>query len=113
MAVLVAVGAGGALLFPSLVLLFRLVLGGHLHAGGAAPAAPPGGRELVAASASGLLGRAAVACLIAGIGLLTIAEGPWPHAFGVVALLGFVVLGFFAAVPALLEPEEPAGGRPA
>jgi cytochrome bd ubiquinol oxidase subunit II len=107
------VGAGGALLFPSLALLFGLTLGGHLQPGAGATAAPPGGRDLVAASRAGVLGRAAVACLIAGIGLLTIAEGSWPHAVGVVALLGFVVLGFFAAVPALLEPGQGAGGRPA
>jgi cytochrome bd ubiquinol oxidase subunit II len=111
-AVLVAVGAGGALLFPSLALLFGLTLGGHLQPGAGASPAPPGGRGLLAASRAGMLGRAAVACLIAGIGLLTIAEGSWPHAVGVVALLGFLVLGFLAAVPGLLEPGQAAGGRP-
>jgi len=95
-AVVVAVIAGGALLFPSLGLLFGLLLRGHLdrEPGAAQPVAE--GRAILAASAPGLLGRAAAACLVAGIGFLTIAEQPWAHALGVAALLAFVVLGFFA-----------------
>ena len=61
------------------------------------------------AAAPGLLGRVAAACLVAGFGLLTVAEAGWAHALGVVALFGFLVIGFAGAVPALLE-DEPAGG---
>jgi cytochrome bd ubiquinol oxidase subunit II len=96
-AVIVAVLAGGAILFPSLALLFRLVLGGRLGYGGGVAAAP---REAAAAAlAHGLLARVAAALLVAGFGLLTVAEAGVAHAFGVVALLAFVVVGFFAAVP--------------
>jgi cytochrome d ubiquinol oxidase subunit II len=97
-AVIVAVLGGGAILFPSLLLLFRLTLGGRLGHGEPAPAAR---REAMLTLREGLLARAALACLVAGFGLLTVAEGALPHAFGVVALLAFVVLGFFASAPAL------------
>jgi cytochrome d ubiquinol oxidase subunit II len=97
-AVIVAVLAGGAILFPSLGLLFRLVLGGRLGHGAEEPASAP--RPTAAAAlAHGLLGRVAAALLVAGFGLLTVAEAGIAHAFGVVALLAFVVVGFLAAVP--------------
>ena len=46
--------------------------------------------------------RAAGACLIAGFGLLTVLDAGWAHALGVLALLGFIVLGFLACLPAEL-----------
>jgi cytochrome bd ubiquinol oxidase subunit II len=98
-AVIVAVLAGGAILFPSLALLFRLVLGGRLGYGGE-PAPAPTPRTVAAAARPGLLARVAAACAVAGFGLLTVAEAGWAHGFGVVALLAFIVLGFLAAVPA-------------
>jgi cytochrome d ubiquinol oxidase subunit II len=97
-AVVVAVLGGGAILFPSLALLFRLVLGGRVGYGGETTAAAP--RDVAAAAlAHGLMARVAVALLVVGFGLLTVAETGWAHAFGVVALLGFVATGFIAAVP--------------
>jgi hypothetical protein len=51
------------------------------------------------ASAPGLLGPVAVACLIAGVGLTTIAEAAWAHDIGVTSLLGFIALAFPAALP--------------
>ena len=103
-AVIIAVLAGGAIVFPSLALLFRLTLGGTLRGGGAdaAEAAAPGARALLSASRQGLLVRAAGACLIAGFGLLTVLDAGWAHALGVAALLGFVLLGFLACLPAEL-----------
>ncbi|WP_231379283.1 cytochrome d ubiquinol oxidase subunit II [Candidatus Solirubrobacter pratensis] len=98
-AVIVAVLGGGAILFPSLVLLFRLTLGGMLGHGEPADLAP--GRGVAVAFREGLLARAAVALLIAGFGLLTVAGGAVPHALGVASLLAFVVTGFLAAAPAL------------
>src|SRR5262249_34863749 len=62
-AVIVAVLAGGAILFPSLALLFRLVLRGRLGYGGEAPEAPV--RAATAALRPGLLARVAGACLVA------------------------------------------------
>ncbi len=101
-AVVVAVLAGAVILFPSLALLFRLVLRGALdHAEAGASRPPPVGR-LLSASAPGLLARAAAACLLAGFGFLTIAEAGWAHAIGVLVLLGFIACGFLADVPAQL-----------
>jgi cytochrome d ubiquinol oxidase subunit II len=98
-AVIVAVLGGGAILFPSLALLFRLVLGGRLGHAEPAPA-PAVRRELVAAALPALPARAAGACLLAGVVLLNVAAAAWAHALGVVALFAFVVLGFLAAAPA-------------
>jgi cytochrome d ubiquinol oxidase subunit II len=100
-AVIVAVLAGGAILFPSLVLLFRLTLGGRLGSGGE-PHAPPA-RQAAVAFREGLLARVAVACAVAGFGFLTVAEGSWTHAIGIVALLALIVTGFLAAVPKLAQ----------
>jgi hypothetical protein len=49
--------------------------------------------------------RVAIALLIVGFGLLNVAEASWAHAIGVVCLLGAVVVGFLAVVPAWLAPE--------
>jgi cytochrome d ubiquinol oxidase subunit II len=110
-AVLVAVAVGAVVLFPSLALLFRLALGGHLGPGEAGPEAPAPRPGVLRASRPGLLGRIAAGCLIAGVGFLNVADAGWALAIGVVALGAFVVLGFFAAVPALVAPprDEPAG----
>lgn len=107
--VLIAVIAGATILFPSLALLFRLVLQGRLDHGAPNAEGSPGAAEhrselgqLLTASAEGLLVRAASACLLAGFGFLTVAEAGWAHAIGLVALLGFVICGFLAVVPAQL-----------
>ena len=100
-AVVVAVLGGGAIVFPSLALLFRLTLAGRLGYGAVASTAPqPVGRPQ---GRSALLLRTAAACLIAGLGLLNVADASWAHAVGVTALFGFVVAGFLALAPA----EEP------
>ena len=107
-AVVVAVVAGGLVLFPSLALLLRLTLGGalghHEEEGTAAAPAPTAAAALVPVAAP-TAARVAGAFLVAGVGLLTVAEAGWAHALGVVALLGFVVAGFLAAAPALLDAD--------
>jgi hypothetical protein len=45
-------------------------------------------------------GRLAAASLVAGIGLLTVADAPAAHAVGIVFFLLFVAFGFRAALPA-------------
>jgi cytochrome d ubiquinol oxidase subunit II len=100
--VTVAVLGGALILFPSLGLLFRLVLGGRLDRDAARDARRDPGPATAAALLSpslapGLLARAAGACLLAGFGFLTIAEAGWAHAIGVVALFGFMVCGVAAA----------------
>ena len=98
-AVVVAVLGGGAIVFPSLALLFRLTLAGRFDQRGPAQAPPIAlGRAEEASPA--LPARMAVACLIVGFGLLTVANAAWAHAIGVTALLAFVVAGFLALVPA-------------
>jgi cytochrome d ubiquinol oxidase subunit II len=111
--VIVAVLGGGLILFPSLTLLFRLVLRGHLDYGEDANGAPAlaasdggGLTQLLAVSSSGLLTRVAGACLLIGFGALTVAEAGWAHAVGVVALLGFICVGFLAIVPAQMAEHE-------
>jgi cytochrome d ubiquinol oxidase subunit II len=105
---IVAVLAGGALLFPALALLFRLTLGGHLH-----PVTDEQARAEVGTSPArpsplrpGMGARAAVALLIVGVGLLNAAEAPWAHAIGVASLFGFIIVGFAAIVPPALAADS-------
>jgi hypothetical protein len=58
-----------------------------------------------------VLGRVAVACLIAGIGLLNLADAASAHAVGVVCLLGFTVTAFLALIPEALGPVDERGAR--
>ena len=116
--VVIAVLAGATILFPSLALLFRLVLGGRLDHGHDEDERPlAAAASVLDASRTGLLARIAGACLLAGFGFLTVAEAGWAHAIGVAALLGFLGCGFLAIVPAELaeldeiEREERAGAR--
>jgi cytochrome d ubiquinol oxidase subunit II len=99
-AITVAVLAGGAILFPSLALLFGLTLRGSLAPGAAAKPQPSGATAVIAASRTGLTSRGAVACLIAGFGLLTVAEASWAHGLGVASQIAFEVLGVVAVGPA-------------
>src|SRR5947207_3124895 len=110
-AVTVAVLGGAVILFPSLALLFRLDLTGRLAEGGESVDLRPTPR-LVRASRQGFLARAALACLIPGIGLLTVAETAWAHALGVVSLFGFVALGFPAELPPNVVPPTNDAKRP-
>ena len=91
-----AVLAGGAILFPSLGLLFRLAVTGRFRA--AETATPQQARRELRGVRPRLLARSAVACLIVGFGLLNVADARWAHGLGVVSLLAFVVLGFRAIV---------------
>lgn len=110
-AVIVAVVTGGAILFPSLALLFRLVLGGHFDpVPPVAQPAPLPALLLAAATEHGLLARVAFACLLAGFGFLTVANAPWAHAIGVVCPLSFVALAFIAVAPAQTATNTPDNG---
>jgi cytochrome bd ubiquinol oxidase subunit II len=98
-ALIVAVIAGGIILFPSLAVLFRLTLAGQLSPGEAASDAPGEGRP--PATGGGRAARGAVACLVVALGFLTVADAAWAHAVGVAALFGFAILG----AAALIAPE--------
>src|SRR5690349_5785298 len=101
-AVVVAVLAGGALLFPSLGTLFRLTLRGRLdHAEPEQRPLPIRGREFGQPRHERLLGRVAAALFIAGFGFLNVAQAQWAHLLGAACLLAFVATGFRVALPAL------------
>jgi cytochrome bd ubiquinol oxidase subunit II len=105
LALTVAVLAGGAILFPSLALLFRFTLSGRLSHGGEQDelaARTP----LLRVLRPGLSVRVAIASLAAGFVLLTIANPGWAHAAGVTCLLVFIALAFPAVLPKD-EAEQP------
>jgi cytochrome d ubiquinol oxidase subunit II len=97
--VVVAVLGGAAILFPSLVFLFRLALQGQLEDAGPDRTPPAGGHAAAGMHVNRLAFRLAVALLIGGIGCLTIADAAWLHTIGVVCWLGFVASGFVAVSP--------------
>jgi cytochrome d ubiquinol oxidase subunit II len=103
----VSVLVGGAIIFPSLVLLFRLAVSGRFRAAESAPLARAA--QHLQAGTPGLLARAASACLIAGFGLLNVADAGWAHGVGIVCLLAFVVLGFRAIAFNLLGSRPRSG----
>jgi cytochrome bd ubiquinol oxidase subunit II len=116
-AVIVAVLGGGAIVFPSLLWLFRLSLRGGFdpveatepHPAGHEPSERP---VLNAITGSVIVpARIAVATLIVGLGLLVGTDAPALHAVAVVALIVFVISGFLWLVPALLpDPPLQSGG---
>jgi cytochrome bd ubiquinol oxidase subunit II len=97
-AVIVAVVVGGAILVPSLGVLFGLLLRGRLdhpiaeRGVKSSPGTPVHTRPV-------LTGRVAAPLLIARFGFLNVAEAGWAHAIGAACLLGFVATGFAAAAP--------------
>jgi cytochrome d ubiquinol oxidase subunit II len=106
-AVVIAVLAGGAILFPSLGLLFGLLLRGHLgEPGSAAKAEGPGAGAGRPVRSTPLQARLAVALLIAGVGFLTAADAAWAHVIGVFSLFGFMIIGFAAIVPRALAEDS-------
>jgi cytochrome d ubiquinol oxidase subunit II len=105
-AVVVSVLAGGAVIFPALVLLFGIAISGRFRAAERpepASAVQQGPKARIA-----VLTRAAIAFLIAGFGLLNVAEAPWAHGVGIACLVGFVLTGFRAITHAALD-RQPAG----
>jgi cytochrome d ubiquinol oxidase subunit II len=109
-AVIVAVVAGGAILFPSLGLLFKLTLTGRLdhkeHKEERVPISPVKA-VLSAPAKSGLQARLAAACLFSGVGFLTLAEAGWAHLIGVISLFAFILIGFVALKPTEVAQQSP------
>jgi cytochrome bd ubiquinol oxidase subunit II len=101
--VVVAVLGGAVLLFPALALLFRLTVAGRFR--DPERFFSERGTTTRRKVNTRLLGRLAVACLIAGFGLLNIADAPWAHAIGVTCLFGFVGLAFRAIVLPSLDEQ--------
>ncbi|MHB8234252.1 MAG: cytochrome d ubiquinol oxidase subunit II [Solirubrobacteraceae bacterium] len=107
-AVVVVVLAGAAILLPALALLFNLTLTGRLRSGEGGPAA---GAATHPSLRVGLLIRVAAACLIAGTGLLGIADAGWAHGIGVACLILFAVIAFGAIAASALDAEAAAASR--
>jgi cytochrome d ubiquinol oxidase subunit II len=97
--VLVAIGAGAAVLFPSLLTLFRLALGGLSAVEPARQPPPEEARGSELSRHPALLVRMAAALFIAGIGFTNVADAEWAHVIGAACFIGFVVTGFRVAVP--------------
>jgi cytochrome d ubiquinol oxidase subunit II len=105
---LIAVVGGAVLLAPSLGLLFALVLRGRFDPGPPAPAtcdaqAPPGRAGAASPPAGRRSSWVAVGLLVAGTGLLTVAESGPAHAVGVVALAGAAATGVAVVRPWALD----------
>jgi cytochrome d ubiquinol oxidase subunit II len=96
--VVVAVVAGGVLLFPSLALLFTITFRGARPV----EAQATGGFPLRATPTAP---RVAVVLFIVGLGMLNAANAGWCHIIGVIALFGFVIAGFTAIVPRALAGD--------
>jgi cytochrome d ubiquinol oxidase subunit II len=106
--VLVSIAVGAAILFPSLALLFSLVLRGRFDrpSEAARTATPATISDVLRPTARGLPARLAVAGLLGGVGLLTIAEAQWAHGVGVACLFAAIVFGFVAVDPADIAARE-------
>jgi len=98
-AVIVVLLAGAVILFPSLALLFRLVLAGHLDAGPESVGARASRAVVLGASVGGIAARLTVAFFVAALGFLTLANASWAHLVGVLCLFGFGFAGFVAVAP--------------
>jgi cytochrome bd ubiquinol oxidase subunit II len=102
--IVVVVLGGGVVLFPSLGLLFRLALTGRFAAD--EHVALEGVPARLPDSRSGLLARVAAGCLIAGFGLLNVADAAWAHGIGIAFLCSFVVLAFRAIIFPVLDDDQ-------
>ncbi|HEV7657432.1 MAG TPA: cytochrome d ubiquinol oxidase subunit II [Mycobacteriales bacterium] len=104
-AVVISVLAGAAIVGPSLLLLFLLVLRGRMDR--PRPALVPDVRPV--RSRAGVTGAAAVALFVVGAGLMVFGPNPAVLGVGVVLLLAAALLGFTAAAPSG-EPEPEGAG---
>ena len=99
---------GAVILFPSLGLLFGLLLRGRFDAPGDGEAAPQrAGLAAIGGSAHALYARISIAGLLGGLGFLTAAEAPWAHGVGVACLFACIIFAFLAVDPAeLAKPTQ-------
>lgn len=114
---LAAIAAGAVILFPSLGLLFSLLLRGRFDPSPTEPSVTPGehAEREQAPSAGARYARLSIAALLGGVGLLSAAEAPWAHGVGVACLFACMIFAFLAVDPAGLaavadERERRPGG---
>lgn len=101
----IAIVAGGFVLFPAIAVLFRLALGGTFSSTAqqrrsTSHASTPTGARRIAT------GRGAAAMLAIGTPSLVIGEADWTHAVGVITLCAFVVLAFCAIDPGASKEDN-------
>jgi cytochrome bd ubiquinol oxidase subunit II len=107
---LAAIALGAVILFPSLALLFGLLIGGRFDPEHPAGDVRVGAGEIRTSLAHGLSARLAVATLLAAVGFLTLADPPWAHVVGVLSLLACAWFGFRAVDPLGLADADQADG---
>src|SRR5438445_3802974 len=103
-AILASVAAGAIVLLPSLALLFALVLRGRFDAEASEIDFLPATRMPVTGRPGLVL--AAAGSLVVGAFLMIAFEAGWAHVIGVLGLLAFVALGFFALAGAIAAGDE-------
>jgi cytochrome bd ubiquinol oxidase subunit II len=110
-ALIVSLAVGAVVLFPSLVLLFRLTLAGRFDPTTQGP--PPAPGAPVSRERRKHAAQTAIGFLIAGVVLLTIAEPAVAHIFGLIFLGIAMFAGFRAVGPAELasRPAPEVAGR--
>ncbi len=102
-ALLAAIAMGAVILFPSLALLFGLLLRGHLDPSGEDESPPRHlGPTAISPSARALHARISIAGLLGGLGFLTAAEAAWAHGLGIACLFACMIFAFLAIDPAEL-----------
>jgi cytochrome d ubiquinol oxidase subunit II len=107
LAVIIAIAAGGVILFPSLGFLFRLSLSGQLHPDRRGPVVQRPNRP--DALRPRWAARAAVACYVIGAVLLVFADDNAGHVIGVCAFAVAALLAFTAVGPDQLAARSAHG----
>jgi cytochrome d ubiquinol oxidase subunit II len=105
-ALIVAIGIGVVILFPSLAFLFRLSLAGQLDPDRRGPA--PEHPDRADAPRPAWTARAALACFVIGGALLVFADADAAHVIGVIAFAAAAPLGFAAIGPDQVAAQESA-----
>jgi cytochrome d ubiquinol oxidase subunit II len=94
LALIIAVAAGAVVLVPSLILLFRLFLRGHLDPGAVLDATGPTSPRQAGERRPHVLAAVAVATLLAGVAMTVLADPGWLLGIGVVCLIACAVTTF-------------------
>jgi cytochrome d ubiquinol oxidase subunit II len=94
LALIVAVACGAVVLVPSLILLFRLFLRGHLDPGTVPDATSPTPPHQAGDRSPRVLATVAVATLLAGVAMTVLADPGWILGIGVVCLIACAVTTF-------------------
>ena len=94
LALIIAVAAGAVVLVPSLILLFRLFLRGHLDPGAVLVTTGPTARHQAGERRPRVLAVVAVATLLAGVTMTVLADPGWILGIGVVCLIACALTTF-------------------